>query len=242
LPYFNSIQVIGDLDVQIDGGFHRQQLEVSGRLKNVQAIKMYMKGKTLHIGTLVQPPFSPRVKIRASMPSFNQFSYGGGSGNINIKQLHPAQAVSMNIQGSPRVSINGNVRLHRLIVGGNSQLSIYWINSCDVSLTATDNAKISVAGMVGTLEADAFQCAWINARYLRAERVFVKSYGGSRVDVSAMCALNALASHYSTIYSYQDPRFQAPYMQCAGSVIQMTHLCFPPCDLCDNACCKNGWH
>jgi hypothetical protein len=242
VPYFDSIWASRDMDLQIDGSSYGQQVTVSGELKSVQAIKVSMRKNTLCIVPMARKRFSCRAKIRIAVPRLKQFEYAGGSANISITQSRPSCPITMNIYGKPKVSIDGNVRLCELLVGGGTQLSIYWVNSCDFYLRATDNARICLAGIAGTFEADSFGSAWINARYLRATRAFVKSYSNSRIDVRAICSLNALASQHSAIYYYEDPRFQSPYMQCAGSVIGMTHLCCPPCDLCDRACCKNGWH
>lgn len=242
LPYFQSIQTYGDMDLQIDGGSYRQTVGISGRRKTLQSTRMYVKGKTLYIVTLARSQMASRAKIQIVAPRLNQLNCSGGSGNIRIEHISPARPFGMDIYGNSNVSLNGNIRLRNVMVGGNTKLWVYWVNSCDCSLNAMGNAKISVAGIATTLEINAFQNARIDARYLRTKRAFIKSYGNSRVDLQAMCSLNAFASGCSTIYYYEDPRFQAPYMLRGGSVVGMTHVCCPPCDLCDRACCKNGWH
>lgn len=241
-PHFDAVEVIGNVDVDIDGGAcGQQQVEVSGRSKSVRAFVAFTKGRTLYVGMLAHRG-SQRLKASICAPMLKQFNCRSGCPNITIQNLSSYCPICMNIQGRAKATINGNVRLRRLIVGGDSQVSVFWINSCDFYLKATDCAKICLAGVVKTFEADAFRSACVNARYLRARRVFVKSYDCSRADVSASCALNALASGASNIYFYQHPKFQAPFMQCAGSVVQMTDICCPPNDICDIACCKNGWH
>jgi len=239
---FNAVTVIGDIDVDMDGS-RGQQVKVSGRLKDVQSVVTYVRGKTLYVTTLTKGKRTERLKMRINTLNLSQFRYDKGFGRINMQGLSSRYPIfCMNIQGAPKVNINGDLRLQKLIVGGQSQVSIYWVNSCDFSLVARDNASVCVGGIATTFEAFTCQCARINAKYLRTKRVFAKSYGCSRMDVRASCALNALASDGSAIYFYQNPRFQAPFMQRAGSVIQMTDLCCPPCGICDNACCKNGWH
>lgn len=244
LPYFQAIQANGNVDLQIDGSPYGQSVCISGRLKDTQAVRMFVKGKTLYIASYARCQPSCRVKVRLAISRLDQLNYTQGTGNISIKQSWPSYRypLSLNICGNPKVSINGNVRLCKLVAGGNAEISLYWINSDDLYLRAMNKARVCLAGTVGTLEAYTFQSAWINARYLRAKRAFVKSYNSSRIDVRVVCSLNALASQNSGIYYYQDPKFQAPYMQCAGSVVNMSHICYPPCSICDNACCKNGWH
>lgn len=242
LPCFDGVEVIGDVDVDIEGGACGQQVEVSGRSKSVRAVVACTKGRTICIRTLAQCRGWQRPKICIRVPMLSRFNYKSGAANITIQKLSPCYPVCMDIQGRPKVTINGNIRLRRLIVGGSSEVSVFWINSCDFYLRATDCAKVCLAGVAKTFEVDAFQSASANARYLHAQRVFVKSHDCSRVDVRASCALNALASEGSYIYSYQNSRFQAPFMQCGGSVVQMTDICCPPNDICDEACCKNGWH
>lgn len=242
LPCFKSIQASGDIDFQIDTSAYRQMVEVSGRLKNVQAVSMEVKGKTLYIGMLAQGQKRCRTKVRICAPWLTGVSYGGGSGNIWIRQRYRSCPLCLSVYGSPNVKIDGSVRLCQLVAGEDAKIWMYWVNSIDCYVKAMDGARVCLAGVANTLEVNSFGRAWINTRYLRARRAFIKSYDNSRVDVSAICSLNALASQHSGIYYYQDPRFQAPYMQCAGSVVDMTKIYYPCCDLCDRACCKNSWH
>lgn len=87
-----------------------------------------------------------------------KLNYTQGTGNISIKQSWPSYRypLSLNICGNPKVSINGNVRLCKLVAGGNAEISLYWINSDDLYLRAMNKARVCLAGTVGTLEAYTF--------------------------------------------------------------------------------------
>lgn len=241
LPCFNAIDARGDFDLEINGSAYQQSFAVWDTAERLQKVKTTVENHTLHL-VAPNPSSVGRTKICIHLPYLKQLHYTDGAANIAIHRLKPYQPLGMTLEGYAKVYVNGNVNLRQLVVGNNAQLSLYWLNTHDLSLKATDNARICLAGIVGTLETEASQASWINARYLRAAQVFAKSYNRARIDLHPTCALNALACDQSGIYFYRNPRFQAPYVQCTGSVVTMTDTCYPPCSLCDNACCKNGWH
>jgi hypothetical protein len=247
LPYFNAVHITGDVNLEIDTTSCRRCITVEGSRETLKNIKMSAKKAILSI-TIPKcatkckcacPP--PKIRMRICTPLLNQFTYAEGDGNININLTSTANCSCIRLKGNSKTNINGDLHLQKLLLGGKTNLSIAWLNSCDFYLEATDKARIGIAGRVGVLEANVSGLAWVNARYLNAQCAFVKTQDRSRLDVRVSKSLNALASQSSRIYYYQDPKFQAPYMQSRGSVINMTYNCCPPCDLCDSACCKNGW-
>jgi hypothetical protein len=242
LPAVNAIDVHGDIDVEIKTGCWGQHIDLAGKRSQVESVRMQVKGSTLWVGALNCCRSHTRPKVYLRLPALAQLAYSGGGADISVNGLSENFPVAMMFQGSPHVELKGNVNLYRLIAGGRSRVFIYWINTCEPCIRAMDDAEICIGGIADTLVIDAYQSARVDARYVRTRRAFVKTYGCSRADICVMKSMNILASGRSNVYYYQDPKFQAPLLQCAGSVIKMTDICYPPCWLCDNACCKNGWH
>ena len=242
IPPFSSIQALGDVDIQIDTSSHKYEVTISGRLKNTQTIKFEVRNSTLWINPLAQNPLLGRPKIKICMPMLLRLIYTGGCANITVNCIRLLCPLSLDIHGSPKINICGNIIPGEIVIGGGTQLLMYWINGGDFCLKATDDARVCVAGSVHTFAADSFDSSWINAKYLRTTRAFVKSHDRSRVDLRPSCSLSTLASQNSVIYYYQHPYMQTPFVQKAGSVIPMSPICYPSCKDCDAACSKNSWH
>lgn len=243
LPPINAIDVNGDIDVEIETGSWGQRIALSGSRRLTESVRMQVRGSRLRIGTLCMcNPSHARPKISIHLPSLTQLACSGQDIHVSVDGLSANHPVVMIFQGSPHVELKGHISLYRLIAGGHSHVFVYWIDICEPCIKAMGNAEICIGGIADTLSIDAYQSARVDARYVRTRRAFVKTYGCSRADICVMKSMNIFAADSSNVYYYQDPKFQAPFLQCAGSVIKMTEICYPPCWLCDNACCKNGWH
>lgn len=238
---FNVIRASGDIDIEITTA-NRYQLTFDGRLRSFERTKFDFQNSTLIINAPIRACRWIRPKIKITMPSLAQFNYWAGTGNIKIHSLQSRAPLSLDIRGNPKIDISGNILPGKMIIQGNTQLSIYWINACEFYLTAMGHARICLAGNVGTFAATASQWAWINARYLHARRGFVRSCHHARIDLQSSCNLSTFATPCSSIYYYQRPYLQAPFLQGGGAVIPMVPMCYPPCDDCNCDCCKNTWH
>jgi hypothetical protein len=241
LPAFNNIQSNGEFDLEVTEGSYGQTIEVSGSRRNLAATKLYVRGSTLQISTLCcAAPRRPRIRIH--VPQLAGLACTRGCSTIRVNGLRSDHPVAFEFLSNSTVVLNGHVAIDHLLAGSNSYVVAYWIESCESYIKARGNATITLGGKVDTLVIDVWDNAQVDACQVWARRAFVKTFNRSRADIRVFESMNIVASDCSNVYYYQDPCFQAPLLQGAGSVIKMTRICNPPCWICDNSCCKNSWH
>jgi hypothetical protein len=125
------------------------------------------------------------------------------------------------LAGNPKVQLSGNVSLSKLDVKGGGWLSLYWIKSRNLTIKASEGAKIQLAGAVNRLEVELWDFAQFKGRYLRAQRSFVKTHNKSVAEISTVNHQSNLATDASDIYYYNIPNTRADFMGLQGSVLDM---------------------
>jgi hypothetical protein len=142
----------------------------------------------------------------------------------------------LNVQddGSGKVNLAGTMVLQSVTYSGTGPLSIYWIDSSDVTVTGNGKGRIFLAGTAGNLDVNVAERTYLDAKYLRAKRAFVRTSDYARTDVWTQCSLSTLAMGSSNIYYYSDPALMVgSYAQPPAAVLRMTgidndHIPAPP--------------
>lgn len=129
--------------------------------------------------------------------------------------------LQIHLKKNPKVQLRGFAGIRHLNVDGGGWLSMYWVKSDNLSITAKRTAKIQLAGAVNRLEVELYGDTQFKGRYLRVNRAFVKTYGHSTAEITAVNHQHCLASDASDIYYYKVPKMRADFMAYNGAVLDM---------------------
>lgn len=146
-----------------------------------------------------------------------------GSGAISIEGMR-SRLLDVKDSGSGEISLNGSAVLRSIDYRGTGLLKIYWINSSDVKVYGSGSGLIYLAGIADLFDATINKNTLLNAKYLRANRVFINTAADSRAQVWAKDNLNALATDKSVIQYYYDSKFFTGYMKPPALVLRMTGI------------------
>lgn len=145
-----------------------------------------------------------------------------GRGMVKVTGLY-ANSLAIKGEGSNLIELRGRLGVSNIDLSG-GKLSGYWIDSRHMNVRATGNAVVQLAGRVKLFEANIYGTAHLNARYLRARRVFVKTYDKALAELQVTESQNTLASDNSNIYYYKNAKFQGDFMARSGAVLNMNGM------------------
>lgn len=120
-----------------------------------------------------------------------------------------------------KVRIVGSVPIKSITMHDQSWLSAYWVNTPDLTVCAKDQSYVQLGGIADRLEVELTGNARFNGRYLRAKRVFARTYGHSLAEISTVKWQHVLATDDSNVYFYNIPRSKTDFMAIHGAVLDM---------------------
>jgi uncharacterized protein YbcV (DUF1398 family) len=150
---------------------------------------------------------------------------------LNLKSLYSSDNASIifhNIlssnlkietHNSHNVVIQGIVSLNKVKYTGNGNLMVYWVNSPYLRIDADGKGKISLAGVVKTLDLQLSQDTRLFAQQLRAHQGFIKTEKRAQATVNVRNTLRALAKDNSVIYYSTPINFISKYSDREGLVL-----------------------
>lgn len=120
-----------------------------------------------------------------------------------------------------KLRLTGVAALKHLEMEGDSWFSLAWLKTPTLILCASNKAYIELAGIVNKLDAQLWNSAKLNARYLRARRAFVKTHDNSVAEIAATAHQHTLATDASDIRFYNLPDMKTDFMNFDGAVLDM---------------------
>ncbi len=147
-----------------------------------------------------------------------------GHGPITVSHMLTNDLI-IHMGGKGVVNLRGIANLRRLVYDGEGALNMYWLSSCDVDIIGSGHASAFIAGVADHANIVLSGKAYLNSRYLRAKKEYIKTHGYSRADVTAQRVLNALATGHSNVYYYMRPEVAlGRYMKDHGAILSMHNL------------------
>lgn len=143
-----------------------------------------------------------------------------GTGFTQIDGVYSRQ-LQVKLNGKVRAQLTGVVNMASLHAKGESWLSLYWLKSHILTLRAKEAAFIQLAGISDVLDAELWDKARFNGRYLRGSRTFVKTHDHAEASIASVKRQHALANDASNIYYYNLPMMKTNFMGLNGSVLDM---------------------
>lgn len=127
-----------------------------------------------------------------------------GASQITIKNL-AAKTMTINDAGSGKITLRGNTAVDKIIQTGKGLIDLYWVNSKLTKVNASGAGSVILAGKANKLVANLTRLAFLNAKYLRAKNVFVKTKRYAIAYVNPIQQLFAAATDGSIIDYYHNP-------------------------------------
>lgn len=143
-----------------------------------------------------------------------------GSGSNQISGIN-SPSLRIDMKGHSRTQLAGKFNLTELTMGDKGWLSLYWVKSSFLKLSLKGHAYLQLAGTIDKLDAELFDSAHFNGRYVRVENLFMKTHDQSVAEISAINRQHTLANDMSDIYFYNLPVLRTDFMACNGSVLDM---------------------
>lgn len=144
--------------------------------------------------------------------------------DVDIDIQHSKTPLNLVLSGNSHITMEGDFLIQRIDASGNSQLKITWLNTSNLTVNASGNAKVFLAGVVTHLNVNASNSAEVNGKYLRVEDSYVLATGNSSVGVDVKNALGTQSKNSATVYYYRDPAFGGVYLKDKGSALRMKGL------------------
>lgn len=129
--------------------------------------------------------------------------------------------LELHLRNNPKVKLSGLANLAKLDMDGTGYLSLYWVKSKNLTINARRGSYIQLAGMVNRLDLELWGRSQFKGRYLRVQRVFVKTHGHSVAEIAAVHHQSTLATDASDIHFYNLSTTRADFMGFNGAVLDM---------------------
>lgn len=209
-PPFNKIDISGSLNVYIDGGSAKSFVHATGDQDSLRYVTAIVRNGTLYLG--MKPGYivqNGRLSVIIHKDDLTQIRYTG-SGQITATNLK--ERITIIDEGTGPMNLRGKIILQDLVYNGRGTLSMYWIDSTNVTISGNGNGKVYLAGVAGLLDIRIGGHTWVDAKQLHARRGFIKTNDSARADVWVRDSLSTLAQGHSNIYYYHDAGFVGAYM------------------------------
>lgn len=115
-------------------------------------------------------------------------------------------------------------QLNGLTYSGAGEVECHNIQAHNLRIRVLDKGAVTLSGKAKQLHATVAGHARLNARGLKAATVYINTTGFGQAEVRNSRGLSALAADRSSIYYYQDPQGQFPYLRGSGAFLRMTGL------------------
>ena len=145
---------------------------------------------------------------------------------VELSGIHSKHLV-LDIRHAAQVQLSGVVGVCKLNMSDDSHLRLHWMNTNTLKLLLKDRAHIEIAGQVMVLDLEMFDESYFAGRYLRANRVFVKTHQQSVAEVSAVRSQHTYALDQSHIDFFNVPLMKTDFMVENAAVLDLREWTMP---------------
>lgn len=146
-----------------------------------------------------------------------------GQGLVDIRQLNTSY-LCLDLAGETNTRLIGFANVGTIAMKDKAKLSLYWLKSNQLRVSAKDKTYLQLAGVTDTLNATLCNSACFDGRYLRAENTFVKTFDSASAKVTTLNKQHLLANDDSTIEYYHLPLLRSDYMATNGAILDARKL------------------
>ena len=216
LPSIRYIQNKGDFDIHLHyAPYSSVVVPVNEALSDPRNITVEN-----HILSLSNGLFSSRKRIDISLANLQGLRINDET-TVTGKAIHGHKTIIEDASKGDITLTEGYLDLRSLDVNHSGHVSLYWINSPSLDLTAMGDSQIHLAGIANTLHARVSDTSVLNAQYLRSEETVVQTTHYALAYVLPTKNLRAFSYDQSNIYTYKWPVNETPVSAQWGNILQM---------------------
>jgi hypothetical protein len=161
---------------------------------------------------------SPQIHLNGQL-LLEQIRIGGRT-RLEVEGIK-TKRLDLKMRGASYAKLQGDIGVCSLDIRGHSCLSMHWVNTYKLKFTLSDYANVQLGGQVQVLDLDMYNHAKFGGRYLRANRVFVKTSDSSEAQISAVRSQHTYALDQSHIDYFNVPLMKTDFMVLNGETLDL---------------------
>ena len=158
-----------------------------------------------------------KIKIQGKNIGLSRLSAAGDT-KIKLASIFTS-ALDVSLLDRSQVELTGIANLKHLSYSGDGTLKLHWLYTCDLDIAAHGHGHAFLAGVANTVKAEIAGSAVLDAKFLRAERVYSRTQGQAKAEFWPQEILTAFARERSMVTYYHEPRQRYFYPKDNASVL-----------------------
>lgn len=143
-----------------------------------------------------------------------------GRTKLKVEGVH-TKRLDLHMNGASYAKLQGDIGIFKLDIRGHSALNMHWVKTYKLKFTLSGYANVQMAGFVQVLDLDMYDHSKFGGRYLRANRVFVKTSDCSEAQISAVRSQHTYALDRSHIDYFNVPLMKTDLMVLNGETLDL---------------------
>lgn len=204
LQPFNKLEVHSRLHVHLQNSKHYQVVVKYPKHQSVP-LKVEQKDDTVKMYWTSEPDNINNIYVTVKAPNINHISvYDNAKVYSRHIKLH---ALSLANHDRGEIDLKGRIQLLRAKQLSTNPITVSMVHSPELDLDAQGPGAVNLAGTAQKAHALLQNDAYLDSRYLRAKKLWVKTIDTASADVLATKQLNAFAYGVNNINYYKTPDF-----------------------------------
>lgn len=184
--------------------------------QHAAGVHIYQDNHTLFIQ--VFRIFKKRPVITVSITNLKRLIVNG-SVNVTGDQVH-SDGLSIISLGSGNIQLRGMMKVDQITQRGANYIALNWVNTTILTIDSKGRGKVFLAGLAQRIYARLRGAAILEAKYLRAKSIQIKTENHSVAYVMPLISLRAFALDKSNIYYYSNPKSLTLNTEELGNILQ----------------------
>ena len=211
----NSINAAGHFTLTLHQATGKACFSIRVRHAPDNSVRRYFRHNNLYISS--DNKRAQVVVYTHAIRNLNAYTHVTVTGD----QFNAHQPLSLSASGKSSIQLKGQFNLAQIIQNSSRPISITWANSDTIAVNGAGNGPIQLAGVTQQLRASLHNNSRLNAEYLRANKVWVKTSNNASAKVTATDSLRAFAHNNSNIYFYKQPTHITRQSTGSANVLQL---------------------
>jgi hypothetical protein len=229
VPPFSAIDISGPFKVNITTSHEgRQSVVLKGNVNAVPQVTSRVIGNTLVIrmlpsktGQLV-PPYNPHVAIQIQMADGLTAIAAGGTTQVYGTGISSSR-LTLNTTEQSSVYLRGKLAVYEITCNSSGNIDIALGHIRGLGVGGQGSGIIRVTGSVDMLTAALGGSLHLDATGLRAQQVYIETWGNACGEVVPVVTLYAFARGISNIFYYKEPQVTSGNSTGSGNILRLAN-------------------
>lgn len=183
--------------------------------KKSALVKVKVRDRTLYISSNKKSAkITIAIKSLADIHTYNHAS-------ITSKQFNNHSEMNIEADNFSSIKLAGNFTINHITQKSIRPINVAWVKSHELSIDGYNSGRVTLSGSANHLYAKLHNNSQLNAEYLRAQNVTIKTNEYATAKVTAINLLSAFAHDNSNIYYYKQPKNITRVSTGAANILQL---------------------